>query len=143
MAAGRRITFKKLAELAGVHRHALCYYLKKHGVYEHFCSISDEDLDILVKTFKAQKPASGLSYMIGFLRSHGLRVQKRRVRLALRHVDGLGQLLCNHEAIDRQKYAVPRSNYLWHLDGHHKLIKWGIVIHRIVDGFCYTVHWKN
>jgi hypothetical protein len=143
MAAGRRITFKKLAELAGVHRHTLRYYLKKHGVYKRFCSISDEDLDILVKTFKAQKPASGLSYMIGFLRSHGLRVQKRRVRLALRRVDGLGQLLRNHEAIDRQKYAVPRSNYLWHLDGHHKLIKWGIVIHGIVDGFCHMVRCKN
>jgi hypothetical protein len=133
MAPGRRITFKRLAELAGVHRHTLWFYLKQHGVYEQFSSISDADLDILVKTFKTKKPASGLTYMIGFLRSHGLRVQKWRVQLALRRVDGLGQLLHNHEAINHQKYTFPRSNYLWHLDGHHKLIKWGIVIHGIVD----------
>ncbi|KAF8835009.1 hypothetical protein BDN67DRAFT_913766, partial [Paxillus ammoniavirescens] len=36
-------------------------------------------------------------------------------------------------------YSVPRSNYLWHIDGHHKLIWWGIVIHGMIDGFCQTV----
>lgn len=107
MASGRRITFKKLAELAGVHRHTLQFYLKWHSVYERFCSISDADLDILVKTFKSKKPASGLTNMIGFLRSHGLRVQKRRVQLTLWHIDGLGQVLHNHAAIDHQKYTVP------------------------------------
>ena len=25
------------------------------------------------------------------------------------------------------------------MDGHHKLIHWDIVIHGIVDGYCYTV----
>ncbi|KAL4063011.1 hypothetical protein V8B97DRAFT_1843938, partial [Scleroderma yunnanense] len=29
---------------------------------------------------------------------------------------------------------------LWHIDGHHKLIWWGIVIHAFIDGFCQTVH---
>jgi hypothetical protein len=72
MSPGRRISFEKLAELAGVHRNTLRFYLKKHGVYERFCALSDADLDILVKTFKSTKPSSGLTYMIGFLRSHGL-----------------------------------------------------------------------
>ena len=120
MSQGRRITVKKLAELAGVHHNTLRFYLKKHGVYEQFSSLSDADLDILVKTFKTKKPSSGLTYVIGFLRSHGLQIQKRRVRLALQHVDGLGQTLRNHAAIDRQ------------------LIKWGIVIHGIVDSYCHT-----
>ncbi|KAG1733230.1 uncharacterized protein EDB91DRAFT_1057653, partial [Suillus paluster] len=35
-------------------------------------------------------------------------------------------------------YAVPRSNHLWHLDGHHKLILWGIVIDGLIDGYCRT-----
>lgn len=122
-----------------MHRHTVRYYLKAHGVYQRFCNISDGDLDILVKAFKAKKPDSGLSYVIGFLRRHGLKVQKQRVRLSLRRVDGLGQILRNHATIDRRKYSVPRSNYLWHLDGHHKLIKWGIVIHGCIDGHCHTV----
>ncbi|KZT18952.1 hypothetical protein NEOLEDRAFT_1030855, partial [Neolentinus lepideus HHB14362 ss-1] len=66
---------------------------------------------------------------------HGLRVQKRRVRMSLRRIDGLGQVLRNHEAIDRRDYTVPRPNYLWHMDGYHKLIRWGLVVHGIVDGF--------
>jgi hypothetical protein len=67
MTSSRRITFKKLAELAGVHRHTLWFYLKKHGMYQWFCDILESDLDTLVKTFKAKKPGSGLTYMIGFL----------------------------------------------------------------------------
>jgi hypothetical protein len=107
MTSSRRITFKKLAELAGVHRHTLRFYLKKHGMYQQFCDISESDLDTLVKTFKAKKPGSGLTYMIGFLQAHGLRVQRRRVRIALQCIDALGSVLHNHEAIDQQKYTVP------------------------------------
>ena len=29
--------------------------------------------------------------------------------------------------------------YVWHIDSHHKLIRWGIVIHGMIDGFCQTV----
>ncbi|ESK83118.1 hypothetical protein Moror_6050 [Moniliophthora roreri MCA 2997] len=28
---------------------------------------------------------------------------------------------------------------MWHIDRHHKLIRWGFVIHGIIDGFCRTV----
>ena len=28
---------------------------------------------------------------------------------------------------------------VWHLDGHHKLIRWGVVIHGIADGYDHTV----
>ncbi|KAG2364284.1 hypothetical protein BDR07DRAFT_1280150, partial [Suillus spraguei] len=38
-----------------------------------------------------------------------------------------------------QKYHVKRPNVLWHVDGHHKLIRWGIVIHGFIDGFCRMV----
>ncbi|KAF8871940.1 hypothetical protein CPB84DRAFT_1691779, partial [Gymnopilus junonius] len=41
--------------------------------------------------------------------------------------------------IKRVKYSVKGPNALWHLDGHHKLIWWGIVLHGFVDGFSRTV----
>ncbi|KAJ7277754.1 hypothetical protein C8J57DRAFT_974724, partial [Mycena rebaudengoi] len=63
-----------------------------------------------------------------------LKVQRRRVRASMKRINTLGSVLRNHQAIDRQKYSVPHSNCLWHLDGHHKLIRWGIVIHGIADG---------
>lgn len=36
-------------------------------------------------------------------------------------------------------YRVKRSNALWHIDGHHKLIRWGFVVHGIIDGYCRTI----
>ncbi|KAG2034733.1 hypothetical protein BDR03DRAFT_801206, partial [Suillus americanus] len=38
-----------------------------------------------------------------------------------------------------EKYKVKCSNALWHLDGHHKMIWWGIVIHGFIDSYCRTV----
>lgn len=34
----------------------------------------------------------------------------------------------------RRLYSVPGPNALWHIDGHHKLIKWKIVTHGGIDG---------
>lgn len=59
--------------------------------------------------------------------------------MSLYRMDRLGQTLRNQDVIKRRKYKVPRPNYLWHMDGHHKLIRWGIVIHGIIDGCCRTV----
>ncbi|KAI5987282.1 hypothetical protein EDD15DRAFT_2173867, partial [Pisolithus albus] len=39
----------------------------------------------------------------------------------------------------RHKYHIKQPNALWHIDGHHKLIRWGIVIHGFIDGFCCMV----
>ncbi len=40
---------------------------------------------------------------------------------------------------DEESIENPRPNSVWHIDGHHKLIRWGIVVHGMVDGFCRTV----
>ena len=34
-----------------------------------------------------------------------------------------------------RKYRVAGPNSLWHIDGHHKLIKWQIVVHGGIDGY--------
>ena len=36
---------------------------------------------------------------------------------------------------NRRHYSVPGLRSLWHMDGNHKLIRWGFVIHGCVDGF--------
>jgi hypothetical protein len=135
----RKISLTKISEAIGVHRNSLAKYLKLYGVWQRFSEISDHDLDIMIRMFKAIKPNSGLRYVIGFLKSHGLRVQRNRIRRSMRRVNRLGTALRRRKQIDRGQYKVPRPNHLWHLDGHHKLIQWGIVIHGIVDGYCRTV----
>ncbi|KAJ7442075.1 hypothetical protein B0H11DRAFT_1615454, partial [Mycena galericulata] len=53
-------------------------------------------------------------------------------------VDGLGQVLRRH-IIERRDYKSARPNSTWQMDGHHKLIMWGIVIHGVIDGYDRTV----
>ncbi|KAJ6511626.1 hypothetical protein DFH09DRAFT_892086, partial [Mycena vulgaris] len=62
-----------------------------------------------------------------------LKVQKRRVYASIRRVDGLGRALRQRQTIRRRTYKVSRPNALWHVDGHHKLILWGFVIHEFAD----------
>ncbi|KAJ7264690.1 hypothetical protein C8J57DRAFT_1069705 [Mycena rebaudengoi] len=73
------------------------------------------------------------------MRNQGIRVQRRRVMYSLRRVDNLGNILREHKVIKRKVYHVKRPNALWHLDGHHKMIRWGIVTHGFIDGFGHTV----
>ncbi|KAJ3924240.1 MAG: hypothetical protein NXY57DRAFT_870311, partial [Lentinula lateritia] len=61
-------------------------------------------------------------------------LQRQWVKDSLKRVDRLGSRLQRRLTISRGLYKVPRPHALWHLDGHHKLIFWGIVIHGIVDG---------
>lgn len=137
----RRITLTALAKAIGVHRHTLRAYLKLHNVDRKFSQLSDQDLDILVKTFRSEKPESGIRYLIGFLRRHGLRVQRKRVISSVARVDRLGRTLRRRRTkAPRRQYKVARPNALWHIDGHHKLILWGIVIHGCVDGYSRTVN---
>lgn len=37
--------------------------------------------------------------------------------------------------VSRRTYQVPWPNSLWHIDGHHSLIRWKFVIHGCIDGF--------
>ncbi|KAI6140272.1 hypothetical protein BKA82DRAFT_3961148, partial [Pisolithus tinctorius] len=61
-------------------------------------------------------------------------VQERHVWQSLHHVSGLNQHLWESHTIKRWKYKVKWSNALWHVDSHHKLIHWGIVLHAFIDG---------
>jgi hypothetical protein len=104
-----------------------------------FSSISDMDLDAIVKDFKLKHPSTGLRYLRGRLFLLNIRVQKKRIVDSVTRVDGLNKVLRQHTTINRREYHSPRPNALWHVDGHHKLILWGIVIHGITDGFDRTV----
>ncbi|KAJ6449055.1 hypothetical protein C8R45DRAFT_849919, partial [Mycena sanguinolenta] len=48
-------------------------------------------------------------------------------------------VLCKRKILKRRVYCIRRPNVLWYLDGHHKMIQWGIVVHGFIDGFCHTV----
>jgi hypothetical protein len=103
-ANNRQIKLTELACTLGVHRVTLYHQMKQHGVIWQYSALSNQDLDNLTKIFKAQKPNSGLRYLIGFLHAHGFRVQRRCVVYSLRQVDALGTRLRDRKAIKRKQY---------------------------------------
>ncbi|KAF9053292.1 hypothetical protein BJ165DRAFT_1317852, partial [Panaeolus papilionaceus] len=88
------------------------------------------------------RPDTGIAYLMGHLRSHHkLRIQRARIRAAVRNVDAVGATLRQQATSKKPRghYHVSRPHALWHIDGHHKLIKWGFVIHGIIDGYSRKV----
>jgi transposase-like protein len=139
MSPKRKISISTLARLIGVHRNTLYKYLRLYNVDYSFSNLPDTELDRIVQAYRAAKPESGLQYLVGFLCSQGLRVQRSRARASVLRVDPVGRVLHARTAIRRRSYKVKRPNALWHFDGHHKLIRYGIVIHGGADGYDRTV----
>lgn len=135
----RHINLSELARILGVSRMTLWRTMRKHGLKRSYTLLSNDELDVLVKAFKIRKPESGFRYLLGHLRCNGIRIQQKRIWQSLRRVDRLGRHLRERRVIKRRAYHVKRSNALWHIDGHHKLIRWGFVIHGLIDGYCRTI----
>ncbi|XP_069116584.1 uncharacterized protein [Argopecten irradians] len=73
--------------------------------------------------------------MHGHLRARGIFVAQSRVRDALRETDSASSILRWGLMVQRRKYSVPGPNSLWHIDGHHALVRWRLVTHGGIDGF--------
>ena len=78
---------------------------------------------------------------MGHLRSKGIQVQRSRLRQAIQSVDPSG--VQRRKTITRRVYSVPCPNYLWHIDGIHKLIRWKLVIHAGIDGFSRLISYLH
>ena len=79
-------------------------------------------------------PMCGQKSVDGHLKSEGIRVSRHRIRECLKRIDPCGVERHARHALHRRKYSVRSPNDLWHIDGYHKLIRWGIVIHGGIDG---------
>ncbi len=75
--------------------------------------------------------------MSGHLQSRGLYIQRRRLIEALHNIDPVGDNL-NVGILwytEEHTCSVPGPNSLWHIDGHHSLIRRKIVVHGGIDGY--------
>ena len=104
---------------------------------EYERTISDDDLDEIISEYKANNFNRGeimtLAYIKGNLNL--LSVTRQQVRDSLQRIDADGIEHRKRKRVKRVVYNVHGPHYLWHIDGHHKLIKWKIVTHGCVDGF--------
>lgn len=92
-----------------------------------FSNLSDGDLDQAVIELKEQYPYCGYRMVDGFLKARGIRVQQIRVRESLQRCDPEGVASRWLSAVhSRCSYSVYGPLALWHIDGNHKLIRYGI-----------------
>ena len=100
-----------------------------------YSRISDATLDEVVGNVVLLYPHCGEKSVTGRLRSQGYQIQRERIRQSMRRVDPEGVHARMRGVLKRRVYSVQSPNSLWHLDGYHKLIRWGIVIHGCIDGY--------
>uniref|UniRef100_A0A1X7UVF2 Integrase core domain-containing protein n=1 Tax=Amphimedon queenslandica TaxID=400682 RepID=A0A1X7UVF2_AMPQE len=86
----------------------------------------------------ADHPDAGEVMINGHLRSKGIRIPRSRIRASVHRLDPFVRDRLK-PAIRRCSYHVPGPNYVWHIDGNQKLIRWRIVIHGGIDGYYWVV----
>ena len=86
---------------------------------------------------------SGERLVIGHLAQRNIHVPRFRVRASIHRVDPVNTALRRSIAIRRRVYHSEGPNAVWHIDGHHKLIKWRFVTHGGIDGFSRVVVYLN
>ena len=121
-------------------RRVLQYGLESTTMYS---DMSDDQFDEITVQYVHTHPYCGRRSYQGFLRSAGVRIQQTRVRESLRRIDRRGMERRFRLALHRRRYSVCMPNSLWHIDGHHKLIRWRTVVHGGIDGFSRLVVFLN
>ena len=104
-----------------------------------FTTISNRELDRVVYQIKTAHPHDGERLLAGHLVSQGIIVPRSQLRSSIHRVDPVNTVLRRSLVTRRRVYFSEGPNYVWHVDGNHKLIRWRMVIHGGVDGYSRTV----
>ena len=136
------ISRTKVADILGVSRQTLYNRIKgcsNPEAFNRFSDLSDSELDSLISSVKETHPNDGEVMVAGHLLSCGVRVPRVRLRASIHRVDTEGTAERRSIAIKRRTYHVSRPNEVWHIDGHHKLIRWRLVVHGGIDGYSRAI----
>ena len=133
---GSGYTWNEIAGSLQVSRTTLWRRLNEAGYeVEKFTDISDDELDSILRELQRNHPNCGQQLLQGYLRQRGVIVQHRRLRESIARTDPIRRYVRWHQVVTRRTYSVQRSNSLWHIDGHHSLIRWRMVVHGAIDGY--------
>ena len=134
---GLAFSWVKIASILGVTRWTISRRVDKFGLshLQMFSEISGNELDNLVRDFMSQHgKTTGEPFTSGYFRSKNYHIQRSCVRASINRVDPSNTALRWGALVRRRTYYVPWPNSLWHIDGHHALIRWKFVIHGCCDG---------
>lgn len=113
----------EVAELIGCTKRTLERRMSASGLSVRglYTDVTDFQLEDLVRQISRENDALGEKMLRQRLSQLGIRVQRRRLRQAIRNTTG-PQLL--HRRVKRRVYKVRGPLSMVHLDGNHKLIRW-------------------
>jgi len=128
-------TWPQVADAMQISRTTLWRRLKDNWHVQSYTDISDDELDSYTSQIQREHPNCGQQLLFGYLKDKGIVVQRQRLRDSIARTDPIRRHLRWHEVVSRRTYSVRRSNSLWHIDGHHSLIRWRMVVHGGIDGY--------
>ena len=134
---GLGFTWTQIANMFGVSRWTISRRVQEYGLQnlQRYSVITDEEIDDMIKSYISRHGSTtGEPFMSGYFRSKGFFIQRQRIRASLNRVDPRHTVLRWGALVSRRSYHVPWPNSLWHIDGHHSLIRWQFVIHGCIDG---------
>lgn len=133
-------TWDQVSKAMQVSRTTLWRRLREAGIeIKKYTDICDDELDTVISQLQRENPNCGQQMMCGYLRDRGINIQRQRLRSSIIRTDPVRRLARWNQVVTRRTYSVTRSNSLWHIDGHHSLIRWRIVIHGAIDGYSRTI----
>jgi len=131
-----RFSFTKIASILRLSRSTLYRKIEDEGVsFETYSNVSDQTLDNIVAEIKRKHPNDGERLLMGHLGSQDIVLPRARVRASIHRIDPEGTAARRSLAVRRRVYHAQGPNYVWHIDGHHKLIKYRLVVHGGIDGY--------
>ncbi|KAK4687673.1 hypothetical protein P7C73_g2440, partial [Tremellales sp. Uapishka_1] len=130
------MTDHEIGHYLGCGRHTVSRRRKEAGVMKRkWTTISEDDLTAFIaRVYHLGSGREGEKGIQTGLELLGVVVPRWTVRLQLSRHFNRGVHVLRRQPVARRTYRVPWINSLWHIDGHHKLIPWKIVIHGCIDG---------
>ena len=107
--------------------------------FKKYSDMSEAQLDAIVRSIKEEHPNDGEIMVTGHLLKQGIKVQRAKLRASIHRIDPQGVVQRSSVAVRRREYHVQSPNKVWHIDGHHKLIKWRLVTHGGIDGYSQVI----
>ncbi len=131
-------TWTRIADILQISRSTLYRRLEEEGISSEarFSNISDVDE---IRDVKMNHPNDGERMVIGHLRQKNICVPRSRARASIHRVDPINTQLRRSVTVRRRTYYSEGPNTVWHIDGHHKLIRWRLVTHGAIDGYSRTI----
>jgi hypothetical protein len=125
----------------GVSTATMLRWKRRTAYVEPISILEADELDAFIERNKQAN--RGEITMWGMINSTGYKVTRDELRASISRIDADARQLRKQKAIKRREYSVPGPHHMWHIDAHHKLIKYGMVTHGCVDGFSRAVIYLN